>query len=137
VGARTLICILITTAVLGGCEKPEPPRPCLDPPVTTDGPAGGWAVERDRTRNCIRLAAYDNTRRGGPVATAAGAAVAACAAREDAALAAMKETGPVYPYQRKLFHDDLAHLAKLSAIQARAQGCGVPAGAPRDQIDTP
>ena len=91
-------------------------------------PAGEWAGERERAEICIQLSAFQTARRGGPVAAVGPAAVAACAAKEASALKALGQLGPVYPYQRKYIADDYAHLAKVTAVRARSEGCGAKPG---------
>ena len=51
------------------------------------------------------------------------AALAQCAGKEADEIAALKRTGPVYPYQAAEVHDAIVHQARLAAVEARAKGC--------------
>jgi hypothetical protein len=98
---------------------------------------GTWAAEREQANFCIKMAAFELVKGGGPVADAGRLAVARCSRLEDAFTAALKRAGPVYPYQRRLIADDFAHLGLITAVRARSIGCGRPQGQPETLLETP
>lgn len=114
---------------LAACEAPpEPPPPCPPPSLIARLPPGTYEGERERTNLCLKGAVHKLILQGGPPADAARAAMARCAAQEAAAVAALAKEGPVWPYQKERIHDELSHLAQVTAVQARARGCGRKSG---------
>jgi hypothetical protein len=135
-GAR-LVGVAALALAVAACDKAaDDARPCLDPVLTPKGAAGTWAGDRERAQICIEVSAFKIARKGGSVAAVGPAAVAACAAEEASALKALEKLGPVYPYQRQDIDDDYAHLARVTAVRARSEGCGVKPGASTDLLDT-
>ena len=120
------IAVFAVALLLGvaGCQKEEPVDPCVGPPVVQPAELDTYAGRRELARFCIKSAVYEIARKGGTVATVADAAVAQCAPKEKDVITALKASGPVYPYQTMQIHGDLAHLAEVTAVRARAKGCG-------------
>jgi hypothetical protein len=124
---KTLAAISIVAVVaVSGCDKPAAPDVACTPPAPVrPADPDSYAGQRDLARYCIKQAAYEFARKGLPVAEVAASASQQCAPHEEATIAALRRTGPVYPYQRKEVDDDLAHLAQIAAVQARSRGCGI------------
>jgi hypothetical protein len=121
---------------LAACE-PKPAAtvdPCRRPSLAPAMPAGTYEGEAERESICVKFAAYDAARQGGPVETEAAAAVKSCAAQEAAEIKALGKTQPVYAWETDQIHDRLAHLALLTVRQARSRGCGKPPGEGPDQL---
>jgi hypothetical protein len=129
----TLVSLLAT---LAGCAQPDETPTCRALHLSMHAPPGTYASQLERADICVKTVARELTRAGGPPADAARAAVHRCATDEAAAIAALKKTGPVWPYQKRMIHDGLAHLAAIAAIQARSTGCGRKAGEPADTPET-
>jgi hypothetical protein len=131
---RLVTCLCASALTLWGCDKPAPPAdPCVPPTLAPSADSTGYAGQRELAHACMKTAAYAIARKGGPVAAVADAVLGQCAHKEADEIAALKKTGPVYPYQVAEIHEGLVHMAKISAIQARAKGCGLPPG---EQTDT-
>jgi uncharacterized membrane protein len=125
---KTLI-VAAVTALLAGCDKqPMPVATCRAPDLIELAPLKGYAGQRERANHCVKQAAFELTRSGGAVEKAAVDALARCAPEEAAVVAALAKEGEGWSYQRTQIHADLAHLASLTAIQARAIGCGLRPG---------
>ena len=125
-----LVVVFAASLALAGCDSPTPlVDTCVPPKPVQPAAPDSYAGQRDLARFCMKSAAYEFARKGGPVAAVADAAVAQCAPKEADVIAALKRTGPVYPYQRQEIHEELTHLAKVSAVRARARGCGATGGA--------
>jgi hypothetical protein len=132
-----LVGVAAMALAVAGCDKAaDDVRPCLDPTLTPKGAAGTWAGDRERAQICIEVSAFKIARKGGSIAAVGPAAVAACAAEEESALKSLEKLGPVYPYQREDIEDDYVHLARVTAVRARSEGCGAKPGAPTDLLDT-
>jgi hypothetical protein len=116
---------------LAGCHKPPPEDTCRPPVLTATAPPGGYAAEKEAAMICVKKTAFNLAKAGGPVASIGAAAVAQCAATEKA-IGKSGET--LYDWQRDQLHESLLHAAQISAVQARAMGCGLPPGAPRDTL---
>jgi hypothetical protein len=118
-----LLCVLALT----GCEQHDAPQSaCTPPTVVQPANPASYGGQRDLARYCIKLNAYNYARQALAVAQVAAVALKQCAANEAATVAALRRTGPVYPYQRQEIDADLAHLAQVSAMRARSRGCGAP-----------
>ncbi len=120
------IAVLAVALSLGvaGCQREAPVDPCVGPTLVQPAEPDTYAGRRELARFCIKSAVYEIARKGGTVAAVADAAVAQCAPKEADVITALKATGPVYPYQTVEIHGDLAHLAQVTAVRARAKGCG-------------
>jgi hypothetical protein len=118
--------VVLTLAVLAGCTPKAAPKVdfCAKPAMAATQPAGTFQGASERATICVKLAAYDADRAGGPVEAAAQAAMARCAPQEAAELAALARTQKVYGWEKDQIHEKLQHLALLSARQDRARGCG-------------
>lgn len=122
------------TIVLSCCDRPAPPvDTCVAPTLAPPTDPASYAGQRELAHACMKTAAYSIARKGGSVAAVAEAVLDQCAGKEADEIAALKKTGPVYPYQVAEIHDGLVHLAKVSAVQARSKGCGL---GPGQQADT-
>jgi hypothetical protein len=131
---RLAVCLCAGAVTLWGCDKPAPPAdPCEAPTLAPPADPASYAGQRALAHACMKTAAYAIARKGGPVAAVADAVFSHCAGKEADEIAALKKTGPVYAYQVAEIHEGLVHLAKISAVQARAKGCGLPPG---QQADT-
>jgi hypothetical protein len=133
---RLAIALAGVICCLAGCTpKPaaEAVDPCRKPALATTLPAGTYAGEAERAAICVKFAAYDAARRGGPIEVAATAAVQSCAGQEQAELQALAKTDKVYPWEKGQIHDRLAHLALLTVRQARSKGCGKAPGEGPDE----
>ncbi len=129
------ICLCIAVAPLWGCDKPPAPADtCVAPAPPPPADPGSYAGQRALAHACMKSAAYAFARKGGPVAAVADAVFAKCAHKEADEIADLKRTGPVYPWQIAEIHEGLVHMARISAIQARAKGCGLPAGQQADSM---
>jgi len=128
---------LALTAILAGCAPAPPPLQASCPPLrrTVITNPDSYPGQRARLALCIKSAARGLDLAGGPPAEAARAAVARCAPMEAAAVAALRKSGPVWPYQKAIIHDEVSHLALVAATQSRATGCGRKPGDPLDTLD--
>ena len=131
---RFAICLCTSAVALWGCDKPAAPTdPCVTPTLAPPADPGSYLGQRELAHACMKTAAYAIARKGGPVAAVADAVFSQCAGKEADEIASLKKTGPVYPYQVAEIHAELVHQAEISAVQARAKGCGLPPG---QQADT-
>ena len=131
-----LLAVTGCAAALGlfGCDKPAPSvDTCVTPRQTAPADPRSYAGQRELAHACVKSAAYGIAREGRAVDLVADAVLRQCAGKEADEIAALKRTGPVYPYQVAQIHEGLVHMAKLSAVQARARGCGL---APGQQADS-
>jgi hypothetical protein len=122
---------------LAGCEAKPPAAtidPCKRPALAPTLPAGTYEGEAERESICVKFAAYDAARKGGPVETAAASAVQSCAAQEAAEIKALGKTEPVYAWEKDQIHDKLSHMAQLTVRQARSRGCGKRPGEGPDEL---
>jgi hypothetical protein len=125
------VATVLALLALGACSKPAAPPvdTCVLPALAAGAAEGTWAGEKARAAYCVKRAAYELARQGGPVDPIGAAALAQCAGAEDKAMAALaKEEGRSYPWERTQLHESLAHTAQVSARQARDIGCGLPPG---------
>jgi hypothetical protein len=135
VGANLTARVAILVVALAGCDKAPPPAvacPAIDPTPHAD-PAT-WRGAREKAILCIKAEARRLVVARQPLAAAADGAVAHCAATEAKALTALRKLGPVYPYQYGVIRDEYAHLALVSATQAKAIGCGRAPGSADDRL---
>ena len=125
------ISVLIAALSLGvaGCQREAPADPCVGPPLALPASPDTYAGRRELARSCIKSAVYEIARKGAAVTAVADAAVSQCASKEADVVTALKATGPVYPYQTAEIHEDLSHLAQVTAVRARSKGCGAAADA--------
>jgi hypothetical protein len=129
------ICFCAAALDLSGCGKSEAPaETCVVPPPAAAADRGSYAGQRVLAHACMKAAAYAIARKGGSVAFVADAVFSQCAGKEADEIAALKKTGPVYPYQTAEIHEALVHQAMISAVQARAKGCGLPPGQKADSM---
>jgi len=132
---RVALVLVFIAASASACSKPSPPEDtCVMPDFTATAAPGTYMGQREQAAFCVRRAAFEMARKGGPLPPIAAAALARCAKEEADTLAALQKMGPVYDYQRQMIHDDLTHAAARAAVQARSIGCGKRPGAGRDTI---
>jgi hypothetical protein len=128
-GGRAVILAALASGLLTGCSKPAGQvEACRVPTLVPHAPPETYAGAHERATICIKLAAYAIAKGGGPVNAIGPAALAQCAAEQRAVVVALGREGPVWPYQQTRLNEDFAHLANLTATQARAIGCGGPSG---------
>jgi hypothetical protein len=126
--------LMAAALALSGCDKPpQAVATCRPPVLVQHASLKSYAGQRERADHCVKAATYDLTRAGGAVAKAASDALARCAPQEADAVTALAREGHAWSYQRTQIHEDLEHLASLTAIQARSIGCGL---APGEDPDT-
>lgn len=127
-----VLLIAAVAAVLTGCAKPAPPEDtCMAPDFTPKEQAGTYAGQREAVMICVRRAAFNLAKAGGPIAHAGEQALAQCST-EEAGVGTGKDK--LYDWQRKQLHETLTHTGQIAATQARSIGCGLPPGAPRDTL---
>jgi hypothetical protein len=125
-------------AGLTACEKPPPPpQPTCRPPtlVATASPTPEDTAH-DALFNCVKQAAFQQVSRGGAVQAAAESAVSQCASAQAAYLKAIAATRPLYAYERGVILDQVAQVAKSTAVQKRSRGCGRRDGDAESLMDT-
>lgn len=136
-GTLRLLAAMGCAAALGlvGCDKPaQSVDTCVTPRLTAPTDPRDYAGQRELAHVCMKTAAYAIARDGRAVDLVADAVFRQCAGKEADEIAALKRTGPVYPYQIAQIHEGLVHLARISAIQARAKGCGLSPGERADSM---
>ncbi len=136
-GTLRLLAVMGCAAALGlaGCDKSaQSVDTCVTPRLTAPADSRSYAGQRELAHACVKTAAYAIARDARAVDLVADAVFRQCAGKEADEIAALKRTGPVYPYQVTQIHEALVHLARISAIQARAKGCGLSPGERADSM---
>ena len=133
-GAAIGLCVGF--AGMTGCEKPAPPpEPTCRPPtlVATPSPTPEDTAH-DALFNCVKQAAFQQVSRGGAVQAAAESAASQCAPAQAAYLKAIAATRTLYAYERGVILEQVAQVAKSTAVQKRSRGCGRPGGEVRGVV---
>ncbi len=123
--ATAVLASSVLAGFLAGCDEERVAPPvCHAPALAVSQSATPYVAARDAAQRCVRDAAFVFTAAGEAVTKIPADAVARCRREQAALLVTLAGGGRIWPDQKKQTHDDLLHLASLTAIQARSIGCG-------------